>query len=64
MKGATAGQCNWFLAGVTSFGKVPCGTAPSVYTDVTTYREWIVQTVTKLERRLRSTYRSGWTFRG
>lgn len=38
------GQLYWFLAGIVSFGAIPCGTkdAPGVYTRVSEYMDWIL----------------------
>ncbi|XP_039267683.2 uncharacterized protein LOC120342776 [Styela clava] len=35
--------CSWYLAGVTSFGKEPCGGGwPGVYVNVSHYEDWIL----------------------
>ena len=35
----------WVLLGATSRGPVPCGTKPSVYTDVVAHADWIDETL-------------------
>jgi len=48
-----SGNCGWFLAGITSFGREPCGqAAPSVYVNVFHYQTWIYQTIGKMDKQL------------
>lgn len=45
-------NCSWHLVGITSFGREPCGKAPSVYVNVASYEAWIRETIYKLHNHI------------
>lgn len=45
-------NCSWHLVGITSFGREPCGKAPSVFVDVASYEQWIRETIYKLHNHI------------
>ena len=41
----------WYLQGVVSGGKLPCGSPNSypVYTNIASYKEWVVDTLSNVD---------------
>lgn len=41
----TSGATNWYAEGIVSFGRLPCGTFTNVYTRISSYMNWILDTI-------------------